>query len=68
MGDISYKAEVTLVFVESDAPTRRTPVRSFSVAGGSSKPVDLNSTNDANLLHELELAKSKKNITLMKTP
>jgi hypothetical protein len=67
MGKISYKAEVTLIAGEPDL-FRRTPIQSFSVTGGTAKTVDLNSTNDTNILFALGQAKSQKNLTLFKTP
>lgn len=67
MASISYKARLTIVATEPDI-IRFAAIDSFSVAGGTAKSVDLNSTNDTNLLTGLEQAKSKKNITLGKTP
>lgn len=67
MASISYKARVFLVSGEQRI-YRDALIQSFSVVGGTAKAVDLNSTNDTNLLFALEQAKSKKNLTLFKTP
>ncbi len=67
MASVSYKARLFVVVGEQSL-YRDASIRSFSVAGGTAKDVDLNSTNDTNLLFALEQAKSKKNITLVKTP
>jgi hypothetical protein len=67
MANTNYKARVFIVSGESDI-YRQAPINSFSVAGGTAKSVDFNSTNDTKLLFELEQAKTKKNITLVKTP
>jgi hypothetical protein len=67
MANISYKARLIIVSSDPDL-FRQTPINSFSVAGGTAKAVDLNTTNDTNLIFELGQAKSMKNMTLVKTP
>jgi hypothetical protein len=67
MASTSYKARLFIVSGEQSL-YRDTPINAFSVAGGTAKAVDLNATNDTNLLFALEQAKSRKNITLAKMP
>ena len=67
MSNISYKARLFVVSGEQSV-YRDAPINSFSVAGGTAKAVEFNSTNDTKLLFELGQAKSMKNITLVKTP
>ena len=66
MGKISYQARAMLINGETDLMLE-IPISSFTVKGGTSMNIDLNSTNDTKILAELGQAKTQKNITLFKT-
>jgi len=67
MANPSYKAQVVVVATDPGMIYRQAPVNSFLV-GGIAKGVDLNSVSDSDLIFGLEQAKSRKNITLVKSP
>ena len=67
MGQISYQARLTLLNSDTDLYLQ-TLISSFSVKGGTSRGVDLDSTNDTKILSELGQARTQKNVTVFKTP
>jgi|GEM_PF-3052611 hypothetical protein len=67
MANPNYKAQVVVVASDAEMIYRQAPISSFLV-GGSAKVVDLNSASDADLISGLDLAKLRKNITLVKSP
>ena len=63
MGKISYQARAMFINGETDLMLE-IPISSFTVKGGTSMNIDLNSTNDTKILAELGQAKTQKNIEI----